>query len=372
MTIRKPQSEISPLSGWDEFPIHQTPQPLRVFYTADPRAYERYWFAIEDPDGRFVLMMGMGFYPNQGTADAYAAFNADSVLTTVRAHRLLGEDRHDLQVGPIGFDVVAPFEQWHLTVGPNEFGLEVDIDVYDTKRSAFSERIAPPKHGRISFNSSGYENFTRIEGTISLGGKTYTLDRARHIGSRDHHWGYRDGVGGYDRLVIPERSTQFGQWVEFDEFGIWGDHVLYQKGSAAPQRQPVVHTTRRLSFDPETHHFTGGVVRNLLADGEVKEVSYELIDDKVIYLRTGLYSGPGPEYLGDPETNLHHGEYAGELVTGASYDLSDPGTRVRIAGFEDQLVRATCDGETAVGLIECRNPVLWEWCEAGRPGYAFL
>ena len=36
------ETEHSPLNSMDEYPIHQYPEPLRVIYTSDARAYERH------------------------------------------------------------------------------------------------------------------------------------------------------------------------------------------------------------------------------------------------------------------------------------------------------------------------------------------
>jgi hypothetical protein len=372
MSIRKPSTEHSPMSRWDEFPIHQIGEPVRVVANNDARAFERYWFTAEDTDGEFFLAMGVGFYPNLGTADAYVIFNSDSKHTCVHAHRLLDEDRGVLEVGPIKAEPVRAFEEWHLAVGPNEQGLQVDLRWYDTKRAVFHARQGPSTVGRLGAQSSGYETFGRVEGLITLGDRVYTLERTSTIGSRDHHWGARNGVGGPAYMDPQPRFTHVGQWVEFREFGIWGSRLLHNKGSAVAGAMPILRSTYKMRFDAETHHFTGGVFTNLLADGRIKEVTYEQIDDKVIYLRCGMYTGPAPDNLGEPETNLHHGEYVGDLVAGSSYDVSDPQVRVRLAGFDEHFVRATCDGESTVGIIEVSNPVIYEWCRDGRPGYELL
>ena len=33
----------------DDYMIHQTPDPIRVMWSGDPRAYERYWMVCHDP-----------------------------------------------------------------------------------------------------------------------------------------------------------------------------------------------------------------------------------------------------------------------------------------------------------------------------------
>jgi hypothetical protein len=67
--MRPNETEHSPLSRFDEYPIHQFQEPARVVETTDPRALERYWFSAGHPAGEFFLVTGFGIYPNLDTAD---------------------------------------------------------------------------------------------------------------------------------------------------------------------------------------------------------------------------------------------------------------------------------------------------------------
>ena len=98
--------EHYPMSGLDEFMIHNHPHPVRVMWTSDPQAYERMWFTCQDRTGDLLVVAGMGIYPNLGTAEAFAIVNVRGRHTTVRAHRKLGLNRMDMRVGPISFDLV--------------------------------------------------------------------------------------------------------------------------------------------------------------------------------------------------------------------------------------------------------------------------
>ena len=64
--------------------------------------------------GELLLVIGLAFYPNLGTAEAFAIVNHRGRHTTVRAHRKLGTDRMDMTLGPFSFEVVEPFRQWRL------------------------------------------------------------------------------------------------------------------------------------------------------------------------------------------------------------------------------------------------------------------
>ncbi|MCH9805730.1 hypothetical protein K0U73_18245, partial [bacterium] len=56
--------EQFPLSPLDDYMIHQTPDPIRVMWTGDPRTYERYWMLCHDPSGDTMVAVGGSFYPN--------------------------------------------------------------------------------------------------------------------------------------------------------------------------------------------------------------------------------------------------------------------------------------------------------------------
>ena len=367
MTVRNAESEQSPMSAWDEYPIHQIPAPLRVVGTSDVRAYERYWFSAADMSGEFVLMVGMGFYPNLGTVDGYVAWNQGGRHTTVRVHRYLDDDRRTISCGPLSFEIVEAFKEVRLVLAENEHGLSMDIRFHDTKRPVFADYPLPGPIGRPPTRTCGYESFGRVEGQVVLDGVAFDLQPETTLGSRDHHWGERNGVGGPHFADNRVRSGHFLQWVEFSDWSIWGMRCLLNPGDPRKGAIAVLRTEQELTFDPLTDHFIGGVVTNYLANGEVKKITYQQLGDRVIYLRTGMYMGP--DFTGTPDENYFHGTDVGVTTHRVTYDVTDPKTRIRLGGFEDHLVRATCDGEVTVGLIESKNPVPFEWVRDGKPGY---
>ena len=129
MTSPYPASgEHAPLSGLDEFLVHNSPYPVRVMWTPDAQAYERVWFTCQDTVGELLLVIGLAFYPNLGTAEAFAIVNHRGRHTTVRAHRKLGTDRMDMTLGPFSFEVVEPFRQWRLRLDADAVAAATDAD----------------------------------------------------------------------------------------------------------------------------------------------------------------------------------------------------------------------------------------------------
>jgi hypothetical protein len=176
------------------------------------------------------------------------------------------------------------------------------------------------------------------------------------------------GVGGPalslgGRLHVGVSGNAF---VAFPSWTLWGDRVFYPFGDARPGSARVLRPTRRLRFEPDTHIFTEGIVDYTLDTGETKQVHYERIGYQTAYLRCGMYGGT-------PEGGVHQGGYDGpDLVEGETYDVTRPEVRARLAGLDEHLCRVTCDGETATGLYQPIDPVAYQQCAAGRPGWAFL
>lgn len=365
----------SPLCGWDEFPIHQSVAPVRYVNTTDLRAFERYWFTAKSRDGSVFLITGLGVYPNLGVTDAYALLVRDGRQISIRAHQPLSANRASLQVGPFRFSPLQPFVEWSLSLeGGNEHGLSFDLRWFDTKRACFSKppfsQLAnAPENMHLLHDWGGYETFGEIEGEIRLGDKLFPLTRDRFIGSRDHHWGIRDGVGGLNLAGHKTGFTHCGQFAEFRDWAIWGAQALYPIDS--PKRPGPIETIKsQFAFAPETRHFREGIVTNRHSDGEVKTLHYKAIDHMTAYLRCAGYAAP--DGRGSPLGNYLHGAATGPSLVCETHDISDARTRIAIGGFEDQLCIVTCNGEETIGIFECQNPALYQMCKAGVPGFSFL
>ena len=94
------------------------PYPVRVMWTPDAQADERVWFTCQDKVGELLVVIGLAFYPNLGTAEAYAIVNVRGGHTTVRAHKECPTDRMDMSLGPFHFEVLEPFRKWRLSSIP--------------------------------------------------------------------------------------------------------------------------------------------------------------------------------------------------------------------------------------------------------------
>jgi hypothetical protein len=361
--------EHSPLTGLDEYLIHNHPLPVRVMWTPDSQAYERVWFTCTDRVGEIMVVCGLAFYPNLGTAEAFAIANVRGRHTTVRSHRRLGDDRMVMDLGPFSFRVVEPFRHWHLTLGDNALGLTYDLHWYDTKRPVFRLLGAGVIVGGRSFEGvAGYDGFGRQEGTVTVGGETLAVARETHLGTRDHHWGTRDGVGGpgmYRGLQHPHS----GEWVEFEEFGVWGDHLLYNLGDRRRGSGTLRKRVHRMRFEPETRLLVAGEVDLHFDSGDVRTMTFERLGNQIAFLRCAMYGGPNG---GTPDGDIWHGMDVGEQTGGETYDVNDPAVRARICGLDQHHCRVELDGEVTVGIVEPYDTLCYDVAKAGVMGFSLL
>ena len=68
-------------------------------------------------------------------------------------------------------------------------------------------------------------------------------------------------------------------------------------------------------------------------------------------------------------SDRHVGGITEAIVTGLKAQGIAP---IGSDGLDEHLCRVTCDGEEATGLYQPIDPVAYERCAAGRPGWAFL
>lgn len=364
-------AEQFPLSPLDDYMIHQTPDPIRVMWTGDFRAYERYWMVCHDPEGRVLVAAGGSFYPNLDRAEAYAIVSCGGRHGTVRAFRPLGVDRADMRVGPIVPEVLAGLRRWRFRLEPNEHQIAFDIEFTDTTRQVYREPLSnlgggtPP--GRRNDVTTGFEGFGDVTGWVEMAGERIELGPGSS-GTRDRHWGTGRGVGGPalalgGRLHVGVNGNAF---VAFPSWKLWGDHVVYPFGDPRPGWDRVGKPRRWLRFEPDTHIFVEGRVEYPLASGERRTVHYQRVGTQTAYMRCGMYGGT-------PDGGIHQGGCDGPpMVEGETYDLTRPEVRSRLAGLDEHLCRVTCGDETVLGVYQTIDPLAYEACAQGRDGWSFL
>lgn len=367
-----PRPEQLPLTPLDDHLIHQTPDPIRVVASTDPRFFERHWNIFHDETGDLLMATGGSFYPNLDTAEAYAIVNLRGRHRSVRAWRRAGWDRRDLHLGPIKPTIVTGLSEWRHVLEPNEWGISYDLRWRDTSRQVYRA-----SHGSLTRGATpgaqrqvtaGFEGFGVVEGWVQVGDERIEVPTGTMRGTRDRHWGIGRGVGGpamqQGRPVKP--GWKGGNWVDFHDIAVWGPVVLYRLGDERRGHGKVVDVQRRLAFEPDTKIFLEGEVDYTFADGTVRHATFRRLGFQTAYMRCAMYGGT-------PEAGIHQGQYVGEdVVEGDDYDVTDPAVRVRLSALNEHHCEVTWDGQRTTGILQPVEPDAYDACAAGEPGWSFL
>ena len=89
------------LTSFDDYPIHQTAEPVAQPASGDRNVYDRYFFNGYSRDGDLFFAAALGLYPNRGVMDAAFSVVRGGRQHVVRASRRAPLDRRDTRVGPL-------------------------------------------------------------------------------------------------------------------------------------------------------------------------------------------------------------------------------------------------------------------------------
>src|SRR5262249_5602146 len=136
--VRCAAEEHTMITRADDYPVHQTADPISVAGAGERNFYDRYFFNGYARDGGVFFAVALGQYPNRAVADA--AFNVvhRGRQHVVRASRRAGADRMDSQVGPITVEVLEPLRTLRVIVQPNAWDLSADL-VFSARAGVIEE-----------------------------------------------------------------------------------------------------------------------------------------------------------------------------------------------------------------------------------------
>ena len=143
------------ISSWDDFPVHQTNEPIRFVQTSDRNFYDRYYFNLHASSDELFMVMGMGQYPNLAVLDAFACVQRGETYRVVRASRELG-DRMDTSVGPLRVEVVKPLEELRFILEENPHGIVADLRWRGSIPVVEEPNHFIRRHGRVFFDTSRF------------------------------------------------------------------------------------------------------------------------------------------------------------------------------------------------------------------------
>jgi len=196
------------LSRGDDYPIHQTPDPV-AYSGTDRNFYDRYFFNGYAPDGGSFFAVAFGVYPHLDVADAHFCVVRDGVQHCLHASRRLGMERMELSCGPIRIEIVEPLKTLRVIVDGE--GIAADITftgrAFPIEEPRFTWRIGP----RTVMDYTRLTQNGHYEGWIAVDGKREPLPSGS-MGTRDRSWGVRP-IGAADPQFAGKAVPQFfWQW----------------------------------------------------------------------------------------------------------------------------------------------------------------
>jgi len=345
------------LSRLDDFPIHQTAEPVAHRASSDRNVYDRYFFHGYTRDGALMFGAALGLYPNRRVMDAAFSVVREGRQHVVRASRLAPLEPTETAVGPIQVRVHEPLRVLHVHVAENDFGIAADL--------AFYARTAPIEEprftrrdptGRLVMDATRLTQFGFWEGTLRIGSDTLPIDPATTPGARDRSWGIRP-VGEPEGGPPAGLPQFFWLWapVHFDDLcthfdvnedaegrrwhaaGMLATTGAFDEGTI----DHVAEVDHRVQWQPGTRRARHAEITLRPRRGDALVISLEPI---LTFQMRGL------GYL-DPEWG--HGMWKGaEVVDGVTWTLADLDPLDPRHLHVQQLCRARAGSRSGLGVLE--------------------
>ena len=353
------------LNRLDDFPIHQTPEPIAHPATSDRNVYDRTWFNGYAADGSYYFGIGMAVYPHRGVLDcAFSVVTPDGRQHCFYGSRRAPTERTDMQVGPFRIEVIEPMKRTRVVLEDNDSGITCDL-TFSARTAAIQEARQTLWNGaRRTMDATRFDQFGFWSGWVrSPDGEIKVTDDVCH-GTKDRSWGVR-GVGEPETGGSPRIPSGICfVWAPL----FWDDHITHaiffdgQKGEAlvregivAPlygaeadvpgvedgKDQRMATARHRIDYHPGTRLARSAEIDLVDHDGGVRTISLEPI---LKFQMKGLG-------YGHPEWG--QGMWKGELATG--HESFDPRQLDPLAPSHlhtQQVVRATDGTRQGIGVLE--------------------
>ena len=354
------------LTPLDETLSHQTPTTFDHVYTSDHRFFDRNWFSANDPSGELALITGIGAYANMNVMDGFVAVQHQARQYNVRVSRPLRPASQEIHVGPLRHEILEPLWKARLVLEPGDHPLACDL-VWEGVLPAHEE----PHHfvradGRAVRDYRRFDQTGRVSGWIEVDG--VHVDARDWWGARDHSWGVRNGVGGWEPITHPAGADGAPHeatfvWLEFATESL-GGHVQYVDTPAG--RHEPLYAFVRYRDDPDrcdvgvaadvdvelfpgTHAYRRAVLHLTTESGATFEIEATPLHTAWAYRGTGYNKG-----FAD---GAGLGAYRGaSLLEHDVYDVSHPEDvlllpdgRSIAPGHREQPARLSVNGEEGFG-----------------------
>jgi hypothetical protein len=302
------------LTKGDEYPIHQTPEPI-AFSGTDRNFYDRYFFNGYQADGSGFFAIAFGVYPHLNVADAHFCVVRDGVQHCLHASRLLAMERMDLTVGPIRIEIIEPLKVLRVVVTAQD-GISADLTftgrAFPVEEPRFTRRIGP----RTFMDYTRMTQNGHWSGWIEVDG--VRTDVAGSVGTRDRSWGIRPiGASDPQPTVPPQVPQFFWLWspINFERDSLffhvnadsdgnpWNTRAVWCPDGVGPADMlETDRATMTLNLKPDIRHATSA---SLLVEGVGQPNFRATFQPLTTFLMRGLGYG---------HADWGHGAWKGHLA----------------------------------------------------------
>jgi hypothetical protein len=359
------------LNKLDDFPVHQTPEPLAHPATTDRNAYDRTWFNGYAEDGSYYFGIGMAVYPHRGILDcAFSVVKPGARQHCFYASRRAPIERTEMEVGPFRLEVIEPMRRTRMVLDENASGISCDL-TFSARTAAIKEaRQILWSGARRVMDATRFDQFGRWSGKIRYPDGEIAVNDRICRGTKDRSWGVRR-VGERETGGAPTPPEgAFFLWAPL----VWNDHIshaiffdgprgeaLVREGIIAPlyaseaevpgvedgRDQRMATARHRVKYVPGTRLAKSAEIDLVDLDGGTRTISLEPI---LKFQMKGLgYSHP----------QWGQGVWKGELEIGSeSFDPRELNMTAPENIHVQQVVRASDGKRTGIGVLEqvCIGP----------------
>jgi len=340
------------LTKADDYPIHQTADPIAYVGTSDRNFYDRYFFNGYSRDGETYFAAAFGTYPNRSVMDSALSVVRRGRQYVVRASRRLGFERMDTRVGPLSVEVVEPLRQLRLRVGANPHGIAADL-LFTARAGVIEEpRFHQRVNGRVFMDSTRLTQHGEWRGSLSVEGETIDLDPTHWWGSRDRSWGVRPvgeretgGAGGpmqFFWLWAPSNFEDLCTHFDVNEYADgsrWHEEGMIAAVGGQPESAAKV--AYRLEFAKGTRHARQAEVILTAKNGEEHAITLTPLYN--FYMHGIGYGHP----------TWGHGMYVGDdVVSGESWPLSEVDQQIPTNLHIQAVCEAKLGKRRGIGILE--------------------
>jgi hypothetical protein len=367
----EPKEKGLMLSRFDDYPVHQTPEPVAHAASSDRNVYDRYWFNGYADDGEFYFAVGMGLYPNRGILDCGFSLVRDGEQHAFHGSRRAPVEPSESVVGPFRIEVLEPMRSARVTLDDNETGIACDL-VFTARSACVEEGRQTVRQGlRAFYDVTRFAQFGHWQGEIRYAGKTLAVDASHVCGTKDRSWGVppvgEPETGGAPATRLPQF---FFLWAPIH----WQDRCTHfsvfedERGFAWHQDGAIVPVYSSLDEIPgvqdpgiETMASVSHQITYVKGTRRAESVEIALVEPSgtrhVIALEPLLcFQMKGIGY-GHPQWG--HGRWKGELVVAGESWKTDELNPLALENVHiQQVVRARMDGREGIGALEqiCIGP----------------